>query len=243
MVLKIGFEGGKFSPCLFWHPVRKIRLWVHGDDFLSRGRRADAQWLFGMLKEDMEIRLMGMLGFRPDDCREMKVLKRIMRMVEVNGKPQVEYEVDPRLVQILCKSLGVSNDSKSVSAPGVKQALRDKDPELEAADRFLFRSATMRCNYIAPDRPELLYAGKELARRMSAPCGSDLEALKRMGRYLLGSPRIVQVFRWRQNISKMTGFSGTDHAGCLRTRKSTSGGSMMHGCNMLKSYSSTQSKW
>ena len=32
----------------------------------------------------------------------------------------------------------------------------------------------------------------------------------------------------------------TDHAGCLRTRKSTSGGCIMAGKHLLKSWSSTQ---
>ena len=32
----------------------------------------------------------------------------------------------------------------------------------------------------------------------------------------------------------------TDHAGCLETRKSTSGGIAMHGCHSIKTWSSTQ---
>jgi hypothetical protein len=241
VLVKAQFVPGAFSPCLFFHKDRQIKVWVHGDDFVPRGRRADVAWLFNILKESLEIRVIGILGPRSDDCKEIKILNRIVRWQEVNGESTIEYEVDPRHVQILCASLGITSESKSVVTPGVKQPLRDRDPELGAADRTLFRSGTMRCNYIAPDRPELLYAAKELARRMSAPCVSDLEALKRMARFLKGTPRVVQVFRHQRQVSGFDGFSDTDHAGCLRTRKSTSGGALMHGHNCLKAYSSTQS--
>ena len=43
-----------------------------------------------------------------------------------------------------------------------------------------------------------------------------------------------------QNASRLEAYSDTDWAGCLRTRKSTSGGCLLLGSHVLKTWSSTQ---
>ena len=74
---------------------------------------------------------------------------------------------------------------------------------------------------------------------MSAPTELSLMALKRLGRYLIGRPRLV--FRYPfQSASHVDCYSDTDWAGCPKTRKSTSGGCLMLGGHLLKSWSSTQ---
>ena len=40
------------------------------------------------------------------------------------------------------------------------------------------------------------YATKEASRRMARPRQVDWALLKRFGRYVLGAPRLVQLFRW-----------------------------------------------
>ena len=42
-------------------------------------------------------------------------------------------------------------------------------------------------------------------------------------RYLLGVPRLVQRFQVQPLPKQVTVYSDSDHAGCLKTRKSTSG--------------------
>ena len=44
----------------------------------------------------------------------------------------------------------------------------------------------------------------------------------------------------KRSTSKLETWCDTDHAGCLRTRKSTSGGCVIVGTHLLKSWSSTQ---
>ena len=46
----IGFEQGKASPCTFYHKSRRIRTYIHGDDFVSVGTDKDLNWL----KEQIE---------------------------------------------------------------------------------------------------------------------------------------------------------------------------------------------
>ena len=98
----------------------------------------------------------------------------------------------------------------------------------------------MRLAYLALDRPELQFPSKELARGMQQPTQFDMEQLKRAVRFLIGAPRLVQRFKLQQLPRRVVVFSDSDHAGCLKTRKSTSCTIVSFGAHMVKSTSSTQ---
>ena len=59
-----------------------------------------------------------------------------------------------------------------------------------------YRSVTARLNYLALDRPELLFAAKECSRAASAPTRGDLTRLKRVGRFLLHAPRARVLYEY-----------------------------------------------
>ena len=65
-------------------------------------------------------------------------------------------------------------------------------------------------------------------------------ALKKLGRYLMGRPRVVSRFKFGERCATLTIEGNSDHAGCLRTRKSTSGGVARWGDHVLKWWSKTQ---
>ena len=102
-----------------------------------------------------------------------------------------------------------------------------------------FRSGAARANYLSLDRPDLSFATKELCRRMSAPSRRDWLALQRIARYLLVEGRLVYEYKWQQS-GHLQVFVDTDFAGCLKTRKSTSGGCALMGSHLIKHWSSTQ---
>ena len=110
----------------------------------------------------------------------------------------------------------------SVVTPGVKitQPELAREAELPVGKQTPFRAMAARANYLAADRPDLQFACKEVCRQMAKPTNLGEEALKRIGRFLVGKPRLV----WRypfQSADRLEVYSGTDWAGCLRTRKST----------------------
>ena len=74
---------------------------------------------------------------------------------------------------------------------------------------------------------------------MSAPAEPAQQALKRIARYLRLRPRLA----WRydyQRASSREVYADTDGAGCVRTRKSTSGGCLLLGNHVFKTWSATQ---
>ena len=74
---------------------------------------------------------------------------------------------------------------------------------------------------------------------MSAPDQASQLALQRLTRYLQGSPRLVYSFLW-QPESDLDVFVDTDFAGCMATRRSTSGGVAVRGTHLIKHWSCTQ---
>ena len=136
----------------------------------------------------------------------------------------------------------------AVAAPGHSGGKRNEEeaqgPEvdrvLSAVEAGWFRGAAARANYLAQDRFDLAFAAKELCRRMAVPRQSDLVALRRLARYVLEVPRLVQCFRWQAPTREFVVYTDTDFAGCPRTRRSTNGGAIMRGCHLVKHYSKTQ---
>ena len=74
---------------------------------------------------------------------------------------------------------------------------------------------------------------------MASPTELALNALKRLGRYVVGHKRLVYHYPW-QTVSRVDTYSDTDWAGCAKTRKSTSGGCLLLGSHLIKPWSSTQ---
>ena len=75
---------------------------------------------------------------------------------------------------------------------------------------------------------------------MSKPVAGDWEKLVRLGRYLRGSPRCVWEYNWQKAPDAAKGYSDSDWAGDRETGKSTSGGLVMLGSHLIKSWSRTQ---
>jgi len=76
---------------------------------------------------------------------------------------------------------------------------------------------------------------------MAAPDSNDWIALKRLGRYLVGCPRVVARFDAQAKAKLLECWVDTDWAGCVRTRRSTSGGGIKFGGHTFKTWASTQS--
>ena len=75
---------------------------------------------------------------------------------------------------------------------------------------------------------------------MSTPRQSSMGLLKRIGKYLVGRPRMVMTLRWQNIRGLATCYTDSDWAGCPRTARSTSGGIVCLGSHMIKSYSRQQ---
>ena len=74
---------------------------------------------------------------------------------------------------------------------------------------------------------------------MQKPTDQSMTNLKRLGRYLKKRTRLVQSFIEQTSTADVVRLS--DHAGCLKTRKSTTGMVLLRDAHCLKVSSHTQS--
>ena len=239
IVNQLGGEQSRATPCNFYIESRNLRIAVHGDDFETLGSMEDLRWFAVQLRTRWEIDERGILGPPGVDgaTQQIRHLNRI-----ITWTPRgIEWESDPRHADIVISSLGVT---RSVTSPLVKEKLSqadEEDVELSEEDTKLYQSLTMRLGYVSQDRPDLQRAVRELAKGMSRPCERHMSMLKRVARYLIGARRAVQIIPLQKQISRITTYCDTDHAGCIRSRKSTSGAVVTIGDAMLRSVCRGQS--
>ena len=96
-------------------------------------------------------------------------------------------------------------------------------PPVTAEQTTLYRSLVMRAQFLAQGGADLSEAVKSLTRKVKAPNESDMKDLKRLGRYLVGRPRVVNVYCPQRPTNVIKVHADSDHAGCLPTRRSTTG--------------------
>jgi hypothetical protein len=249
IVVDMGFVQGLFSPCLFWNEQRQIELWVHGDDFTPLAETESLDWFEAELGKGIKIKNRGTLGPDSGDVSEITCLNRIIRWTtdDETGAEVIEYEADPRHAEIFIAQLGLDGDrTKSLAVTGHKDTAAEAHlgmvaPKLPAAESRVYRSVCMRGNYLAADRPDIQFAAKECARHMSDPTTYAMAKLKKLGRYLKHRPRYVCRYVLQDFTAEVIAECDSDHAGCLRTRKSTNGLNLFHGRHWLRGAASTQS--
>ena len=242
----LGFVSGTFNPCIYHHPVGNMICVRHGDDFVLLATRAQHKQFLKDMNEHMITKHLGTLGGHRElgDLQEIRCLNWLIRWIQPPFKDEeasfIEWEPDARHVEILLHALDLGEGSKPLSTPGIRMPPGTDESPLDAAGRELYRSNTMRYAYLAQDRPELQFSAKELARSMQQPTVHDMNMLKRAGRFLLGARRLVQRFRSQSMPDRIVVYSDSDHAGCLKTRKSTSCSMVFHGDHMVRSTATTQ---
>ena len=243
MYTSSGYVQGTAFSCSFRNEEEDADSSVHGDDFFLLGDDFAIEKFIASMRARYQITVRAILGPEEKDDKEVRMLNRYVRLVNLpDGEFQVEYEADPRHAELISKQLNLER-ANSVVTPGVKLKsgdLQNYSTPLPPSAASVFRSLTMRACYLAQDRADLAFSAKECARMMSQPTELGWTALKRIGRFLLGKPRVVQVFKPQCKPSALfIVASDTDHAGCLRTRKGTSGTILLHGDHCLKATSST----
>ena len=105
----------------------------------------------------------------------------------------------------------------------------------------MFRAVAARLNYLSQDRPDITFATVKLCSKMSPPDAQDLKNMKRLGRFLVGMPRVGCLFEWQAHPSALHALVDADGAGDRQSRKSVSGGMILHGKHLIKAWTKQQS--
>nr|GEU85263.1 hypothetical protein [Tanacetum cinerariifolium] len=104
-------------------------------------------------------------------------------------------------------------------------------------DQMKYRSMVGALMYLTASRPDIVHATCYCARYQAKPTEKYLTAVKRIFRHLKDT---INMGLWypKDTGFELTAFLDSDHAGCLDSRKSTSGGIQFLGGDKLVSWSS-----
>ena len=232
-----GFKQGVYNPCLYTHPHWKLKVMVHGDDFVTVGKPKNVEIFEKQISERFEIKT-SKVGRYEGCAKEARVLNRVIRWTDTGW----EYEPDQRHAELIMEDLGMS-EAKAVSTPSEPEKRWEEEENqqvLEGAKATQFRKVAARLNYLAADRPDLMFAAKEVCRKMAVPTVGGWKKLKRVARYLVGRPRAVLKYGWQGREEEVLAYTDADWAGCKSTGRSTSGGALMIGSHFLKGWCRNQ---
>ncbi|KAJ9546117.1 LOW QUALITY PROTEIN: hypothetical protein OSB04_025824 [Centaurea solstitialis] len=125
--------------------------------------------------------------------------------------------------------LTTCSEMKTPMAPPLKL---DKDSNGKSIDVTLYRGMIGSLLYLTASRPDIMYATCLCAIYQADPKESHMKAVKRIFRYLKGTPNLGLWYP-RDSGFDLTAFSDSDFAGCKIDRKSTTGGCQLLGGKLV----------
>ena len=183
--------------------------------WLCIGDGDDLDWLLKKLNEKLELVQKARLG--PGYDNEATVLNRCVTYSDSG----LTWEADPRHAELAVAEIGPQSARPQTSSGGAKPSAPLDHEELFPDGQQAYHSVSARLAYLASDRPDIAFACKECSRAVGKATRADLIRLKRIGRYLLHTPRAVSEFPLQQeeSIVLIDGLSDADGAGCSKMRR------------------------
>nr|GEZ75817.1 hypothetical protein [Tanacetum cinerariifolium] len=151
----------------------------------------------------------------------------------------VQIYVDDIILAKYAQEILIKHGMTSCDSVGTPMAIKHLDANLSGTpiDQMKYRSMVGALMYLTASRPDIMHATCYCARYQAKPTQKHLTAVKHIFWHLKDT---IHMGLW---YSKDMGFEPTafldsDHAGCLDSRKSTSGGIQFLGGDKLVSWSS-----
>nr|GEZ13752.1 putative ribonuclease H-like domain-containing protein [Tanacetum cinerariifolium] len=192
----------------------------------SRHMDVKTAFLYGPLKEEVYVNQPD--GF-VDPYHPDKVYRLKKALYGLKQAPRAWYDELSKF--LLSKGL-----SKSI---GTQMTTKHLDADLSGTpvDQTKYHSKVGALMYLTASRPDIMHATGYCARYQAQPTEKHLTAVKRIFQYLKDT---IHMGLWypKDTGFELTAFLDSDHAGCLDSRKSISGGIQFLGGDKLVSCSS-----
>ncbi|KAJ9565352.1 hypothetical protein OSB04_001318 [Centaurea solstitialis] len=209
-LLDNGFYKGKIDPTLF--------IKTEGDDILLVQIYVD-DIIFGSTNSDMCTWFSDLMTTR----FEMSMLWELSFFLglQVLQKPDGILINQSKYIGDLLKRFHM--DTSSVAkTPMASSTLIGVDPKGKPVDQKTYRAIIGSLLYLTASRPDIMFATCFCARFQANPKESHMMAVKRILRYLKGTPN-RGLWYPKETGFELVAFSDADHGGCQLDRKSTSG--------------------
>nr|GEW55595.1 hypothetical protein [Tanacetum cinerariifolium] len=140
--------------------------------------------------------------------------------IQIHQSPRGIFINQAKCAQEILKKHGMT----SCDSIGTSMATKHLDADLSGThvDQTKYHSKVGALMYLTASRPDIMHATCYCARYQAQPTEKHLTAIKRIFGYIKDT---INMGLWypKDTSFKLTAFSDSDHAGCLDSRKSTSG--------------------
>ncbi|KAJ9540982.1 hypothetical protein OSB04_027488 [Centaurea solstitialis] len=214
-LLSKGFVRGKIDSTLFLkkYPKHILLVQIYVDDIIFGSTNPKLCEKFELLmKSEYKMSMMGELTFFLG-----LQIKQSEKGIFINQGKYV-HEMLKKFDLTSCTPM------KTPMAPPLSL---DKDSKGKPVDVTLYRGMIGSLLYLTTSRPDIMYSTCLCARYQAEPKESHLTAVKRIFRYLKGTPNLGLWYS-KDSGFDLTAYSDSDFAGCKIDRKSTTGG-----CHLL----------
>ncbi|GJT74935.1 retrovirus-related pol polyprotein from transposon TNT 1-94 [Tanacetum coccineum] len=205
-----GFSKGSIDPTLF--------ITKHGEDILLVQIYVD-DIIFGSTNPKLSKQFEKLMHSK-FDMSMMGDLKFFLG-IQIHQSPRGIFINQAKYAQKILKKHGMT----SCDRIGTPMATKHLDADLSGTpvDQTKYCSIVGALMYLTTSRPDIVHATCYCARYQAKPTEKHLTAVKRIFHYLKDT---INMGLWypRDTGFELTAFSYSDHAGCLDSRKSTSGG-------------------
>ena len=122
--------------------------------------------------------------------------------------------------------------SKPVQTPLDPSIKLHQDNSPPHKDILSYRRLVGKLLYLTTTRPDIAFVTQQLSQFLSAPTTNHYDTACRVVKYLKGTPGQGLMFRRDSNL-QLLGFTDADWAGCMDTRRSTSGYCFFLGTSLI----------
>ena len=199
---QLGLQRSTAEPNIYYTQQRSAYILVYVDDLLLLGDEATVNKIFEAIQQHLLLRPTGTL-----------TVGNTVSFLGRNITNRGDYNCKP------------------ATAPGtaaLKTPTADHDQPLsEDEQQSIPTSSRQTIQWMTYTRPDICYATNELARALQQPTSSDQQKLKHLLRYIRGTTHYKQNIRPAVKLTQTTHdlnvYVDSDWAGCVETRKSTTG--------------------
>jgi hypothetical protein len=234
-LVALGFTPSPIDPCLFLRKDCIFLFWVDDaiicshddstivsviDDLRQRNFNIDNDTGVGSMENYLGIKL------APDNS--------------ISGSIHL---TQPHLISRIVDSLGLTN-AKPVSTPAVTILHSDDDSAPHDQWRFNYQSVIGMLNYLANNtRPDISFAVHQCARFSHAPQQVHAEAVKRIGRYLIGTSTNGLIVRPTTTTCRLDCYADADFAGLWNAKQPNVVGNLRSRTGYLLTLGNTPVVW
>ena len=184
----LNFRRSRVDPCLWTNSTTGVRSGRHMDDFIKTGPPMAVQAVTEYLERAAQLKVTGTF---------------------LHGGYTIQTDTETLLAGLRDLNLEHCKPSK---LPGATPRTHDLTP-LEPSEHKLYRRVVGRFLYCSAHRGDFAFTLNQLCRRVQSPTVSDMQALRKLARYIKGTLHYKLNIRPRHNTElKIEAYTDADWA-------------------------------